>query len=37
LRLDLDNMRTRCDGCHRAKTMRESRGGTGRAGQIGGA
>ena len=27
LRLDLDNMRTRCDGCHRAKTMRETRGG----------
>ena len=24
LRLDLDNLRTRCDGCHRAKTMRES-------------
>jgi len=31
LRLDLDNMRTRCDGCHRAKTRRESAGrGTGR-------
>jgi 5-methylcytosine-specific restriction endonuclease McrA len=31
LRLDLDNLRTRCDGCHRAKTMRESAGrGTGR-------
>jgi 5-methylcytosine-specific restriction protein A len=29
LRLDLDNLRTRCDGCHRAKTLRESRG-TGR-------
>src|ERR1017187_4213726 len=29
LRLDLDNLRTRCDGCHRAKTMRETRG-TGR-------
>jgi 5-methylcytosine-specific restriction enzyme A len=39
LRLDLDNLRTRCDGCHRAKTRRESvpRPGTGRAGQIGGA
>src|ERR1035437_8419619 len=24
LRLDLDNLRTRCDGCHGAKTMRES-------------
>ena len=24
LRLDLDNLRTRCDGCHRAKTRRES-------------
>jgi 5-methylcytosine-specific restriction enzyme A len=24
LRLDLDNLRTRCDGCHRGKTMRES-------------
>jgi 5-methylcytosine-specific restriction enzyme A len=24
LRLDLDNLRTRCDGCHRAKTNRES-------------
>jgi 5-methylcytosine-specific restriction protein A len=24
LRRDLDNLRTRCDGCHRAKTMRES-------------
>ena len=24
LRLDLDNLRTRCDACHRAKTMRES-------------
>ena len=24
LRLDLDNLRTRCDRCHRAKTMRES-------------
>jgi 5-methylcytosine-specific restriction enzyme A len=23
LRLDLDNLRTRCDGCHNAKTMRE--------------
>ena len=29
LRLDLDNLRTRCDGCHRAKTVRETRG-TGR-------
>lgn len=29
LRLGFDNMRTRCDGCHRAKTMRECRG-TGR-------
>jgi 5-methylcytosine-specific restriction endonuclease McrA len=35
LRLDLENMRTRCDACHRGKTLRESRG-TGRAGQIGG-
>jgi|GEM_PF-3284962 len=26
LRLDLDNLRTRCDGCHRAKTVRETRG-----------
>ena len=26
LRLDLENLRTRCDGCHRAKTMRECRG-----------
>jgi 5-methylcytosine-specific restriction protein A len=34
LRLDLDNLRTRCDACHRGKTLRESRG-TGRAGQIG--
>lgn len=25
LRLDLDNMATRCDTCHRAKTMRELR------------
>jgi 5-methylcytosine-specific restriction endonuclease McrA len=24
LRLDLDNLRTRCDRCHRAKTMRET-------------
>ena len=24
LRLDLDNLQTRCDGCHGAKTMRES-------------
>jgi 5-methylcytosine-specific restriction endonuclease McrA len=24
LRLDLDNLRTRCDRCHRAKTARES-------------
>ena len=24
LRLDLDNLRTRCDSCHRAKTVRES-------------
>ena len=23
LRLDLDNFRTRCDGCHQAKTNRE--------------
>jgi 5-methylcytosine-specific restriction enzyme A len=29
LRLDLDNLRTRCDGCHRAKTQRECTG-TGR-------
>jgi 5-methylcytosine-specific restriction endonuclease McrA len=36
LRLDLENMRTRCDACHRGKTLRESRG-TGRAGQIGAA
>jgi HNH endonuclease len=35
LRLDLDNLRTRCDACHRGKTLRESRR-TGRAGQIGG-
>ena len=27
LRLDLDNLRTRCDGCHRAKTMRSRCGG----------
>jgi 5-methylcytosine-specific restriction endonuclease McrA len=32
LRLDLDNLRTRCDGCHRAKTVRETRG-TGGDGQ----
>jgi 5-methylcytosine-specific restriction enzyme A len=36
LRLDLNNLRTRCDACHRAKTRRESVGGTGRAGQIAG-
>ena len=30
LRLDLNNLRTRCDACHRAKTRRESVGGTGR-------
>ena len=24
LRLDLDNLRTRCNACHSAKTMRES-------------
>jgi HNH endonuclease len=24
LRLDLDNLKTRCDKCHRAKTVRES-------------
>ena len=35
LRLDLDNLRTRCDVCHRGKTVRESRG-TGRGDQIGG-
>jgi 5-methylcytosine-specific restriction endonuclease McrA len=29
LRLDLDNLRTRCDRCHRAKTVRETAG-TGR-------
>jgi uncharacterized protein YjhX (UPF0386 family) len=34
LRLDLANLRTRCDGCHNAKTMRESVGGTGRGDQI---
>ena len=34
LRLDLDNLRTRCDVCHRGKTLRES-GGTGRGNQIG--
>src|SRR6266567_5534430 len=34
LRLDLDNLRTRCDACHRGKTLRESRG-TGRGNQIG--
>ena len=38
LRLDLDNMRTRGDACHRAKTMRETAAkGTGRAGQLAGA
>jgi hypothetical protein len=26
LRLDLDNLRTRCDACHRGKTLRETRG-----------
>jgi 5-methylcytosine-specific restriction enzyme A len=36
LRLDLDNLRTRCDACHRAKTRRESVPGTGRAGRISG-
>jgi 5-methylcytosine-specific restriction enzyme A len=34
LRLDLENLRTRCDACHRAKTRRESVRGTGRAGRI---
>jgi 5-methylcytosine-specific restriction endonuclease McrA len=36
LRLDLENLRTRCDACHRAKTRRESVRGTGGAGQISG-
>ncbi|MGI8746321.1 MAG: HNH endonuclease [Bryobacteraceae bacterium] len=34
LRLDLDNLKTRCDACHRAKTNRETVAGTGRAGRI---
>jgi hypothetical protein len=29
LRLDLDNLRTRCDRCHLAKTMRECARGRG--------
>jgi 5-methylcytosine-specific restriction endonuclease McrA len=38
LRLDLNNMQTRCDGCHRAKTMRQTaEQRTGRAGQLAGA
>jgi 5-methylcytosine-specific restriction endonuclease McrA len=37
LRLDLDNLRTRCDACHRAKTRRESIRGTGGAGRKGSA
>ena len=38
LQRDLENMRTRCDACHRAKTMRETAAKrTGGAGQRGGA
>ncbi len=29
LRLDLDNLRTRCNTCHSAKTMRELKSGEG--------
>jgi 5-methylcytosine-specific restriction endonuclease McrA len=36
LRLDLDNLRTRCDACHRAKTRRESAPKTGKGDQIAG-
>jgi len=35
LRLDLDNLRTRCDRCHRAKTLREARGRVGGSEKIG--
>jgi hypothetical protein len=34
LRLELDNLRTRCDGCHRAKTRRESVGKWGPVGPV---
>ena len=35
LRLDLDNLRTRCDGCHRAKTVHETRGTGGPVKELG--